>query len=244
MLAVAAPLVVAATLALGAAEQARADGAAARDGRPTPEAVEVVFGETTDVSVEARVRPAGRSVELVTFRIALVSGESVPVEGGPIDWQRADRPVILDDLSPNHRYGFELQTSGTGPDGRKIVSPWMATRSVVTLARRPAAPDVRPVDQSMVLVAPSLAEGNPPWTTFAIVHEATGLWIAADGRLGPLPAWRTRADWLEHPVRGLDAGEVHAFQVVARSLADVRTVPGPVALVRTDDLVKRTSYYR
>ena len=78
--------------------------------------------------------------------------------------------------------------------------------SCTTLANEPLPVIIGEVTDDSVQIILDEADGNPPETEYSLFEENSGLYVQADGSLGPDPVWQTRS---QQSSRGAGPGLKH-----------------------------------
>lgn len=137
-------------------------------------------------------------------------------------------------LTPNTRHAFQVAAVCD-----RGLSERTSTITAWTHAAVPAAPQVDPLTPNALRVTPGV-DGNPSGTEFAVYCATTGLWLQADGSLGPGETWLTGESF---DVLGLSVDTAYSFALKARNGAGVETALGAPAGGRTSKAMRYLRAY-
>lgn len=178
----------------------------------------VAFGSITTDSIEARSAstPSNLGAGLSGTRVHNVT------EGTDSGWRPNNDFWESSGLSVNTYYAFEVRHRNG--DGDLTTT---ASAGRYTLAVAPPAPSVSNPHATTLDVTVG-AGANPPQTELALYNLTSGWYVdASGGANGPVPVWRTAAQWGTVTVTGLLPDTDYAFRVKARNGDGVETAWSP-----------------
>ena len=143
------------------------------------------------------------------------SGQYVQADGllGPVAvWQTASLwgNLTINGIPSNASYEFKVKAR----NALNIETNFGPSASLSTIALTPGAPTVNGATVSSLNITID-ANGNYPWTVFAIHEATTNKFVQADGSLGTSVVWQTNANWGLQTVTGLLPSTNYIFEVKA-----------------------------
>jgi len=166
------------------------------------------------------------------------------VDGGPgcsdSSWQHS-RMYVNQYATPNWEYSYRVHVRDSALPVHNVTD-YSGVFSAITPAAVPGVPLLgNPTCESMEIDIESETGGNPAHTVFAIqcygTDPADTSWqfkyVTAGGTPSSSATWQTDADWGVTTVGGMNELTLYAFRLVAKSIEDELTDPGPGASLST-----------
>ncbi len=140
--------------------------------------------------------------------------------------------VIVTLYDPQNRTGnreYEFQVKAR--NGDQVETDYSDREIILTLANTPNVMWLGNETQTTVDISVYTSSGdysnNSAATLYAVTDHNSGLFVQSDGTLGSEAAWKTRDDWYNFTVTGLDLGTEYSFSSIARNDDGIETDPGP-----------------